>query len=265
MGSDLTFVRSSAGLTSRAATIHLKALVDSVCWFMTNMQTSKTSIRAYRLKTFLNAAFFDAQNAVPFDIEFIAGEIKEAPEFVNRRLMTLFDAGRVCHEEGWLFPEAALIEAHRNCFVDNNVPFRTTENRFKLQSPYPLIGLSGKYAQLLRDCGERATLSQFCVELALWEANCLKGQTGMTASEIGHRINLQKSTLSTCLKAMCEHGQLEVNPHSWDERKTVLKLNPSHPTYREKYQTLKAGLPTSAKPLSGHNSAWPAAREARIS
>ena len=246
MGSDLYFARSSAGLKSRTAATHLKALVDSVCWFTTNMQTSKTSIRAYRLKSFLNAAFFDVQNAVPFDIEFIAGEIEESPEFVTRRLMTLFDAGRICHEDGWLFPEISLIETHRNCFVDNNVPFRLTENRFKIQAPYPLIGLSGKYAQRLRDCGERVTLSQLCVELALWEANCLRGQTGMTASEIGHRINLQKSTLSTCIKAMCEHGQLEVKPHSWDERKTLLTLNPSHPAYREKYQILKAGLPTSS-------------------
>ena len=243
MGSELYFARTSAGLNSRAAATHLKALVDSVCWFMANMQTSKTSIRAYRLKTFLNAAFFDAQNPVRFDIEFIAGEIGDAPEFVTRRLIALFDAGRICHEEGWLFPETSLIEAHRNCFADNNVPFRITENRFKIQAPYPLIGLSGKYAQLLRDCGERATLSQFCVELALWEANCMRGQTGMTALEIGHRINLQKSTLSTCIKAMCEHGQLEVKAHPWDERKTLLMLNPSHPIYREKYRLLKAGLP----------------------
>ncbi len=242
MGADFHFSRQRFGRSAGAAAVNLKALVDSVCWFMSNMQTSKTSIRAYRLKAFLNAAFFDDQNPVPFDREFIASEIGEAPEFVGRRLDRLFDAKRVCAEKGWLFPGGSLIESHRRCFIDNKVEFLETENRFQIRTPYPLIRLSGNYAQLLRDSSLHATLSQLCVELALWEMNCLRGQVGMTATQIGRRISLQKSTLSTCMLSMLNGEQLEINAHPWDARKTVLRLNSSHPTYLEKYQILKAGL-----------------------
>lgn len=242
MSADFHFGRQFAGLSAGAAAVNLKTLIDSVCWFMVNMQTSKTSIRAYRLKTFLNAAFFDDQSPVPFDSQFIAREIGEAPEFVTRRLDRLFDAKRVDVEQGWLFPGESLIESHRRCFIDNEVDYLATENRFQIRTPYPLIRLSGNYAQLLRDRSQHATLSQVCVELALWETNCLRGRVGMTATEIGRRINLKKSTLSTCIQSMFKGEQLEINAHPWDERKTVLRLNSSHPAYREKYQILKAGL-----------------------
>jgi len=49
MGSDLSLAKSSAGLASLAALTDLKALVVSVCWFMTNMQTCMVTDRKMRL------------------------------------------------------------------------------------------------------------------------------------------------------------------------------------------------------------------------
>jgi hypothetical protein len=137
---------------------------------LAQMQTSKTSLRTYRLKCHLNGQFFDLNQACTADEVALSRVVNEPVAFVRRylRRAVLKDRIEIIGQEIW--PKIGLVRDHRAWFCNAGQLTQERDSVFGFQTAYPSIGFAGDFAALVLKHAPGATLTQVCILLALWEA-----------------------------------------------------------------------------------------------
>jgi DNA-binding MarR family transcriptional regulator len=192
---------------------------------LAQMQTSKTSLRTYRLKCHLMGQFFDLNQACTADEVALSRVVNEPVAFVRRylRRAVLKDRMEIIGQEIW--PKMGLVRDHRAWFCKAGQLIQERDSVFGFQTAYPSIGFVGDFAALVLKHAPGATLTQVCILLALWEAKILDRQSQLTARDLASRLGLCKSTLSTAIEGLvASQQQLHVRVDPNDDRMKRLSL-----------------------------------------
>ena len=201
-------------------------ITDSCIEVLHHMRTSKTSLRVYRLKCFLNAHFFELNREVVTGSEILSARLSENNAFIDRYLQRAYRAERVRRVDDALLPGRALIDDHRDWFDRANVPLKGAHQTFGFELPFPLISFTGAMADTLLASSPKLTLTQLSILLALWEARLCKGSLTLTTSDLSQRLSITKSTLSTSIEGLLVLGVLQQQSHPEDGRIILLSINP---------------------------------------
>ena len=117
---------------------------------LAQMQTSKTSLRTYRLKCYLMSRFFDLNKACTADEAKLGREVNEPVAFVRRylRQAVLKDRIEIIGQEIW--PKTELVQDHREWFCKAGQFIQERESAFGFQTAYPQIALSEEAPSMTR-------------------------------------------------------------------------------------------------------------------
>ena len=191
---------------------------------LAQMQTSKTSLRTYRLKCHLNGQFFDLNQACTADEVALSRVVNEPAAFVRRylRRAVLKDRIEIIGQEIW--PKTGLVRDHREWFCKAGQFIQERESAFGFQTAYPSIGFAGDFSGFVLKHAPAATLTHVCILLALWEAKIVFRRSELTASGLAARLGLRKSTLSTAIMGLVESEQLMARADPNDDRVVLLSL-----------------------------------------
>ncbi len=191
---------------------------------LAQMQTSKTSLRTYRLKCHLNGQFFDLNQACTADEVALSRVVNEPVAFVRRylRRAVLKNRMEIIGQEIW--PKMGLVRDHRAWFCKAGQLIQERDSVFGFQTAYPSIGFAGDFAALVLKHAPGATLTQVCILLALWEAKIVFRQSQLTARDLASRLGLCKSTLSTAIMGLVGSEQLVARADPNDDRIVLLSL-----------------------------------------
>ena len=200
-------------------------ITDSCIEVLQHMRTSKTSLRIYRLKCFLNAHFFELNREVVTGSGILSARLSESNGFIDRYLQRAYRAERMKWVDDVLLPGQALIADHRDWFDRANVPINNTRQTFGFELSFPVISFAGAMADSLLMNSSKLTLTQLCILLALWEARLCTGSLTSTTSGLSHRLSVTKSTLSTSIEGLLELGVLRQQDHPEDGRISLFSIN----------------------------------------
>lgn len=207
----------------------ISLITDSCIEVLQNMRTSKSSLRIYRLKCFLNAHFFELNLGVARGSAALGARLSESNTFIDRYLQRAYRAERIKWVDDVLLPGQALIADHRDWFDRANVPINSTRQTFGFELSFPVISFAGAMADSLLMNSSKFTLTQLCILLALWEARLCAGRLTLTTSGLSHRLSVTKSTLSTSIEGLLELGVVRQQDHPEDGRISLFSINPENP------------------------------------
>ena len=218
---------------------------------LAQMQTSKTSLRTYRLKCHLMSRFFDLNKACTADEAKLGREVNEPVAFVRRylRQAVLKDRIEIIGQEIW--PKTGLVRDHREWFCKAGQFIQERESAFGFQTAYPSIGFAGDFSGFVLKHAPAATLTHVCILLALWEAKIVFRRSELTARDLASRLGLCKSTLSTAIMGLVTSEQLLARADPNDDRIVLLSLRLDKAWVQEQQDLIRSYL----QKLSVHSSA----------
>lgn len=220
--------------------IALEALTNASVEFLGQMRTSKSSLRVWRLKCLYTAYFFEANK--PFDVKQFCSETEHSLEFIRRSLTRSLTAGRVYQIQNLWFPREGLIETFRSIFNRAGIPFREIGGPFVIKILNQNLTYSKLMSDVLLAINPRHTLTQYCVELALWETHYQRAPYRATLGQLANRLNLNKSTLSTALWQLAELKQVSSTQHPEDDRQRLWVMNTSQDSVKHRQRLLDSYL-----------------------
>lgn len=191
---------------------------------LAQMQTSKTSLRTYRLKCHLMGQFFDLSQACSSDEAELSLVVNEPIAFVRRYLRQAVLKNRIEIIGQKIWPKIGLVRDHRAWFCKAGQLIQERDSVFGFQTAYPSIGFAGDFSALVLRHAPGATLTQVCILFALWEAKIVFRRSELTASELASRLGLCKSTLSTAIEGLVASQQLHARGDPNDDRMKRISL-----------------------------------------
>jgi len=218
----------------------LTGLTDAGVQFLKNMHTSKSSLKIWNLKCCYTAKFFEANQ--PFVVEDYYANIPFENEIVNRSLNKSLCADRLILRNGQWLPSPSIIDTFRISFRRAKIPFKEVDNPFGIRTCKLNISLAQSLSTSLLAINPNHTLTQYCVELALWEAHFFNDQRALTLKHLSERLNISKSTLSTALWQLADLQQVVEEDHPDDARTRFWRINASHPAILHRGALLLAYL-----------------------
>ena len=219
-------------------TKHLTLLTNLTLQLYKRQTTSRTSLRAFFIKTLVLQNFFEKN--IPCCQQWIMEHFDEDADFIKRNIKRSIKADRYLLSGEKIYPTKTLIKHIKGIYSDSGVPFIETKNGYGVKiTPFKVLQFLVDYCRLSLANKDQETLLQQAIQLTLWEHFLYKRKAFLTTGDIAQRLKISKSTLSTALSPMLEHGLLKTKQDCSDDRITYWILNQQDPSLRKKYHVIR--------------------------
>lgn len=220
-------IRGSVGRSRkervRAAEI-MRKLLDYMLVLRRESKTSKTSLRAFTVKTSFVERWLNHRQGYPV-AELLQRFYPSDELYVRRQLRRFESAGRINIVNGRIEPTEVILADLMNSAKQASLSVEAIDDSYVFAYEQNICWLVSRLSELSLLKNREPSLLNHLVELAVWEAN-LSGLNGpqVTSGWIERRLKISKSTLS-CLLHKGDHPNLVVRVSEADNRKLLWGLS----------------------------------------
>ena len=207
----------------RAAEV-MRKLLDYMLVLRRESKTSKTSLRAFTVKTSFVERWLNHRQGYPV-AELLQRFYPSDELYVRRQLRRFESAGRINIVKGRIEPTEVILADLMNSAKKASLSVEVLADPYVFAYEQNICWLVSRLSELSLLKNREPSLLNHLVELAVWEAN-LSGLSRfqVTSGWIEKRLEISKSTLS-CLLHKGDHPNLVVRVSDADNRKLLWELS----------------------------------------